>query len=312
LYRSSQFQKITNAHRSSIDERLTNMENIHKINPFMKRDEHSRGGLIGYKVLTILSWFLVHIVNIHFAWNAPAGDHTNRTIWGQNKVHPSPFSLNPTIVDIYWFVILIMQIGYIYHLFAGSHVTASANVGGHFMANNLLMFGFVLLWVHSHLVWAELLLVVNFFNLSSLYFRHSTTPLLVHIPVVSGPLAWNFVALFWCGAASVGASHLAARIVANIFIWSWLGYGLFFLLAYKDWTMGLALSVLAASLGVHQFTTKVVALQWIFAFAIMGALFVCTIAVAIPGFFGKDISLKRNGAIIGEDQERAPLLQEEA
>ena len=108
------------------------------------------------------------------------------------------------------------------------------------------MFGFVMLWVHGHLVIAEVMLLLNFANLSMLYFRHSTSPLLVHIPVVSGPLAWNYVAIFWCGAAMVNAQNLAARILANIAIWSFLAYGLFYLLAFKDWTMGFALTVLMA------------------------------------------------------------------
>lgn len=288
------------------------MERLHSINPFVKREQFGRGSLTTYKVLTILSWFAVHVVNIHFAWNAPAGDHGNRTIWGQNSAHPSPFSLNPAIVNVYWVFLLILQIGYIYHLFAGSHVTESANVGSHFIVNNLLMLGFVLLWVHSQFVVAEILLIINFFNLSSLYFRHSTTPLLVHVPVVSGPLAWTFVAIFWCGAAAVRAEGLAARIVANVFIWSFLGYGLFFLAVYKDWTMGLELTVLTASLAVHQFLMKIVALQWIFAFAIMGVLFVCTMGIAVPGFFGKELSFKKDQPLlVNEDNERAPLLQED-
>ena len=54
------------------------------------------------------------------------------------------------------------------------------------------------------------------------------------------------MALYWVGAVAVGAHNLPARIVANIFIWGILVYGGFFLVAYKDWTIGLELSVLAA------------------------------------------------------------------
>jgi Fungal protein of unknown function (DUF1774) len=141
-----------------------------------------------------------------------------------------------------------MQIAYMYYLWAGDHKVEAANVGAHFITNNLLMFGFVMLWVRGiRFFWvAELLLVLNFSNLSALYLRHPKTPLLVHIPVITGPLAWNFVALFWCGAAMVNATGLAARILANIAVWGWLCYGFFFLLAFKDWTMGFALSVLSA------------------------------------------------------------------
>ena len=90
-----------------------------------------------------------------------------------------------------------------------------------------------MLFVRSHFWWAELLLVVDFFNLSSLYFRHATHPLFIHVPVVSAPLAWTFVAIYWNGAIMVNAHTLVAGIFANIAIWSILVYGLFFLVAYK-------------------------------------------------------------------------------
>jgi len=287
------------------------METIKSYNPFSKRESHTARSLLVYKILTILTWFLVHVVDIHFGFNAPAGDHTNRSIWGQNEAHPTPFSLNPFIVDIYWVILLILQINYLYLLFSSSSQnTVAANVGSHFIVNNLLQFAFVLLWVHSHFWPAELMLVLNFFNLTSLYFRHSTTPRVMHIAVVSGPLAWTFVALFWCGAAMVNATGLIARIFANVAIWGILGYGLFFLIAFKDYTIGFELSILAASLGVHQFFIKAFALQWIFAFAIMGTLFVATCAVAIPGLFGKELTFRR-GDVVSEDRERQPLLQDE-
>lgn len=119
-------------------------------------------------------------------------------------------------------------------------------MGSHFVTSNLLLFGFIHLWVRSHFWLALLLIVINFFNLSAAYFRHSTTPRFIHIPVVSGPLAWNFVALYWVGAVAVHAHNLPARIVANIFVWGILVYGGFFLVAYKDYTMGFELSILAA------------------------------------------------------------------
>jgi hypothetical protein len=90
-----------------------------------------------------------------------------------------------------------------------------------------------MLFVRSHFVWAELILIVNFFNLSCLYFRHSAHPRFIHIPVVSGPLAWTFVALYWNGAIMVNANSLPARILANIAIWGILVYGLFFLVTFK-------------------------------------------------------------------------------
>lgn len=196
-----------------------------------------------------------------------------------------------------------------------------------------------MLFVRSHFVWAEIMLILNFANLTSLYFRHATVThrprlLLVHFPAVSGPLAWTFVALYWNGAIMVPHQNsLVARIFANVFVWAILGYGMFFIVAYKvsfaggrecflfveglgggglgawadvfitqDYTMGFALSVLSASLGVAQFFRQVVAFQWIFAFTIMAVLFVSTVIVAVPAWAGT----RQRPA----DAERAPLLAE--
>lgn len=144
-------------------------------------------------------------------------------------------------------VILLLQLVYAYSLYSRDtvYVNAAANIGTHYIASNLLLFGFLHLWVRSHFWLAELLLIVNFFNLSFAYFRHSTTPRPIHIGTVAGPLAWNFVALYWVGARGVNTDALPARIVGNIFIWGILAYGAFFLVAFKDYTMGFALSYLA-------------------------------------------------------------------
>ena len=92
----------------------------------------------------------------------------------------------------------------------------------------------MLLFVNAHYVWSEIFLILNFINLTSLYFRHSAYPRFIHLPAVSGPLAWTFVAIYWNGAIMVPHQNsLVARIFANIFIWSILGYGMFFIIAYK-------------------------------------------------------------------------------
>ena len=221
-----------------------------------------------------------------------------------------------------------MQLIYAWSLWSSNqtYLVAAANIGTHYITSNLLLFGFIHLWVRSHFWIAELLLIINFFNLSFAYFRHSTTPRAIHIGTVSGPLAWNFVALYWVGAVAFHSTHLAGRIVANVFIWGWLGYGMFFLAAYKDYTMGFALSVLSfckcshmrsrlelmmAATGVGQFLSKVpiLQLQWIFAFTVGGILFVLSLAVGVPGLLGRDPFPR--GQIVSEDQERAPLLADE-
>jgi len=157
------------------------------------------------------------------------------------------------------------------------------------------------------------LVVINFFQLTFAYFKYSPKTagdsrpaIITHIAVLAGPLAWSFVALYWTGAVAVHSHHFAARVVANIFIWTWAVYGGFYLFVFKDWAIGFSLSVLAAALGVSQFLTVIIAVQWIEAFIIMALLFLVSLALAVPGVFGKD-PFKR-GDVVSEDRERAPLL----
>lgn len=207
-------------------------------------------------------------------------------------------------------ILFLLQIGYVLHLFSSDvdKVNAACACGSHFILNNLLHFAFVMLFVRGHFVWAEIILLVNFFNLSSLAFRHHAYPRFIHAPVVSGPLAWTFVAIYWNGAIMVPHEHsLVARIFANIFVWSILVYGLFFVIAYKDYTMGFWLSVLAASLGVAQFERQFIAFQWIFAFVILAVLFSLSFVVATAAWTGRELGWgKRNHETA--DAERAPLL----
>ncbi|KAI9765329.1 MAG: hypothetical protein M1835_007421, partial [Candelina submexicana] len=225
------------------------MDTVQKANPFAKRESHGQRQLIAYRILTVVSWLLIVITSVYYTFNAPKdGKYHRETIWGQNRAHPTPFSLNKAITSVYWIVLFVGQIGYVWHLFVADEETlnAAANVGSHFIMNNLFGFAFIMLWVRSHFWLAELMLLLNFFNLSSLYFRHLNYPRAIHVPVVSGPLAFTYVAILWCGAAMVNAHTLAARILANIAIWGILVYGIFFLAAFKDYTMGFELSVLTA------------------------------------------------------------------
>jgi hypothetical protein len=280
-----------------------------RFNPFARRETHDPAAVVTYKVLTFVTWLVLVITAFYYSFH---DDHyPHRTIWDQNSFYWTAFSLNSVIASIYWLVLFILQIGYIWHLFSSNvdYVNAAASVGSHFIFHNLLTFGFILLFVHNWFWIAEIILVINFFNLSSLYFRHPLTPRAIHIASVSGPLAWTFLALYWNGAIMVNAHTLVARIIANIAVWSILAYGLFFLVTFKDYTIGFELSILTASLGVGQFFRQIVALQWIFAFAIMAALFLASLVVGIPGILGREITFGRN-TVVTEDQERAPLLDD--
>jgi hypothetical protein len=213
------------------------------LNPFAKRDSHSDQSILLYKITTTISWLLLVVSAIYTTFATPSGSHSHK-FWHHN--YSTPFAQSSIFTSIYVLIIFILQFGYAYSLYMSDthYVTSAANLGSHFIANNLLLFGFVHLFTRAHFWLALFLLVLNFGNLSLAYFRHSTAPRAIHIGTVSGPLAWNFVALYWVGAIALHSNHFAARIVANVFIWGWLGYGLFFLVAYKDYTMGFALSVL--------------------------------------------------------------------
>lgn len=150
-------------------------------------------------------------------------------------------------------LLFVLQLGYVYQLFQSDAElrTAAANVGSHFIVSNLLQFAFIMLWVTAYFWIAELMLIINFFNLTTLYFRHPYTNRLAHVAVTAGPLAWTYVAIFMTGAAMVGAHHTAARLVANVFVWSFLGFGLSFLVAFQDYIMGFSISILTACKSSH-------------------------------------------------------------
>ncbi|KAL7628072.1 hypothetical protein AAE478_002268 [Parahypoxylon ruwenzoriense] len=288
------------------------------------------------KILTIITWLLSVIVSVYYTFHKPHdGAWPRRKIWSQNDAYYTAFRMNHIIASIYWYglishsplprvarspssdllrsariVLFVLQGGYIAHLFSGNleRVNAACSVGGHFIVNNLFHFAFVMLFVRSHFAWAEFFIILNFINLTSLYFRHPGYARFIHEPVVSGPLAWTVVAIYWNGAIMVPhPESLVARIFGNIFIWSILVYGLFYIIVYQDYTMGFNLSVLSAAIGVAQFFRQVIAFQWIFAFIIMALLFVATVIVAIPAATGRDFKFVRTR---GGDAERAPLLTE--
>jgi hypothetical protein len=148
-------------------------------------------------------------------------------------------------------VLYLFQLAYVYNLFAPpAHTLTAITLAPAFTLNNLLGFGFIHLWCRSYFGWALLLVILNFFNLTFTYFQYPKAPRWQHVAVLAGPLAWTFTSLYWTGAIVVGAHHVASRIVANIFIWTWLVYGAFYLFTFKDWMIGFALSILSAGMFV--------------------------------------------------------------
>jgi hypothetical protein len=285
------------------------MDRFRCMNPFAKRDEHSPRAVLIYKLLTAGAWLLALLTSIYYAYDYPAGRHGDaaRRIWDQNYFHFSAFTMNSTVGSLYWLVLFASQVCYLGHLFSSnaSNVNAACSVGSHFILYNLLHTAWAVVFVRGHLVCAEVLVVVNFLNLASLYMRHPAYPRLVHYPAVSGPLAWYFVAIYWNGAMMVPHPQmLAARIVANVFIWSILAYGLFFIALYKDYTMGFCLTALSVAIAMAQFSRQIIALQWIFATVIAALLLLATLAVALPAWAGRQSFWRR--------EEERPLLADDA
>lgn len=239
------------------------------VNPFHARNDYPRGSVITYKVCSALSYLLVVITSIYYTFERPhEGRRSRHTIWDQNRHHHTAFALNSAIITIYWsvppllpyssfplthlrIVLYTLQIPYLASFYPSANnppenVKHACDLAPHFITHNLLTFGFIHLWCRSYFWEALLLLAINFIQLTFAYFRFPNKPRNMHIAVVAGPLAFSFVALFWDGAAAAHANHAVARVVANVFVWTWVVYGMFYLVVFKDWAMGFALAALAA------------------------------------------------------------------
>lgn len=114
------------------------------------------------------------------------------------------------------------------------YLTDGVNVGSHYILHNILHTCWVLLFGNFHFSWSEAFLILNFLNLSWLYFRFDRVPTLIHASVISGPLAWTFVAIYWNGALLVpDLQSLVTLVIGNVFIWGIFGYGAFFICIFR-------------------------------------------------------------------------------
>jgi hypothetical protein len=65
--------------------------------------------------MTLVSWLLVVLTAFYYNFRRPEDGDRNghkwhrHTIWGQNRYRHTPFSLNPIIGGLYWYVDLSMQ-----------------------------------------------------------------------------------------------------------------------------------------------------------------------------------------------------------
>jgi hypothetical protein len=145
--------------------------------------------------------------------------------------------LPSTQLTNYRALVFILQIAYLWRLFSiyNEDVQAAAGVGRHFIINNILQSSFIIVFVHRHFFWAELLLIFNLINLLILYFGHNTYPHLIHVPVASAPMSWTFVALYWNGAIAADTHNSLPQLVAIVSTWGILAYGSLFLIIFKVW-----------------------------------------------------------------------------
>lgn len=246
-----------------------------------------------YKAVTIITLFLSIYGSLKYT-GVPEGD-----------LAYTPFSGSKFLLFIYWGVLYLWQIIYTAQIFFPDEYRLSviSLVGWHFPIFNVLVYIWSELFTSGHYILSEIILVINFFNLLSLYFVHKTftvRPLLnwflIHVPLTAMPLSWVMYAIFWNGAVMLHIHKLFGRILANVFIWDFLLVPGVFLLLFNDWAIGFSNAYLMFALAFGQLATKVFALQWIFAFIIAGILTVWSFVSFAVGGLREEIG------------ENAPLL----
>ncbi|VEU21654.1 DEKNAAC102691 [Brettanomyces naardenensis] len=230
--------------------------------------------------------------------------------------YSTPFTASLIFVLIYWLVTLVLQFLFIIKIFFNSNVSSDnqanilALVGPHFSVNNVLNFFWCYYFAQEKFIIAEVILVVNLFNLLALYFTHKTVGIknisdwmTVHFPATGLPLSWTLYAIFWNGACMFHShyKHLLPRVLANIFIWEFLFTPLALLGLYQDWSVSLSTSFLMLGLGLRQVFSKTFALQWIFAFVISGIDFIASVLAIV----GSSLTAVNSESA---SNEQAPLL----
>jgi hypothetical protein len=131
-----------------------------------------------------------------------------------------------------------LQLGhFIYHAYLGTTDPRYTAISLHFAASNFLHVLFLVLFVRSAFGWAELLLLLNFINLSILYFLHHDYSGVTHGPIICGPLAWTFIALYWNGAMAaasvVSHNEEAVKGFGEFLRWGIFGLGAFVVVIFE-------------------------------------------------------------------------------
>ncbi|KAL5596821.1 hypothetical protein BROUX41_006495 [Berkeleyomyces rouxiae] len=285
-------------------------------NPFVRRERYSDSAIVKYRTWTSVTFLLSAVGTCLYVLHPPFNGSGNaHRIWWWNHHYRTAFSLNPVIVNIYWIVMLINQASYMSGLWMNRDSPTNTNaaaLGSHFITNNILNFLFVVLFAYGHFLTALIVLIINLFNLSALYHRHNSYARWMHWPVVAGPLAWTIVAILWTGAiVAPWGNSTVLRIMGNIAIWALVPIGMYFLVAFGDYTMGFSLGVLTWALAMGQIMEKLVSLQWVFAFVIMGMLFVASFMVAVPAWTGRRMAWLGSNESADAEGERRPLIPDQ-
>ncbi|KAL4976573.1 hypothetical protein BDW66DRAFT_50941 [Aspergillus desertorum] len=282
-------------------------------NPFARRESHGQYPLTAYRILAPLSWALVVVIGIYYSIHKPSDVSNSWTIWSQLERRFTGFSVNVTVVEIYWVIILLSQIFYLFQLFNKDNaiVASAANAATHFILNNLFVVAWILLLTRNHFWPAEVIVIAHFINQHVLFWRVRTLPPISHVAVVAGPYAWTLIALFWTGSAAVWSHNLASNIAANIFLWIIFLIGSIHIFLAADDLLGYSLSLLAFGLAVAQTSRKShLYLQWIFAWVIFGVFLLDSLYVTSAKYVGRNVFLQGPREQGASDAERAPLLDD--
>lgn len=264
-----------------------------------------------HKVVPVGSMVLAIVFNVYYV----LGPHPQVDNHHSFHVKNTAFTANGFFVVTYFLVLYLWQLVFVCSFYKPNSevVQQSKDIGWHFTVFNLLQIVWSWLFGRGHFIWSEIFLIANFVNLLAMYVSHrpyAMRPLsawmIVHVPTTAMPIAWVGYAIFWNGAVAFHATGLAARIVANILIWDFLLAPGLFLILFRDYAIGFATSYLMFGLGVGQFFTKIIALQWIFAFIIAATLFVGSCIVAVTPVPTSHVDVEE----APRSDERAPLLAE--
>ncbi|CAH6721252.1 hypothetical protein CLIB1444_05S06964 [[Candida] jaroonii] len=231
-----------------------------------------------YKITTIGSL----ILSIYFSFQFIL-DYSKLS----SEISTTPFSNFFIFIFIYWIFYYLVQIVYIQTCLSDdvdSSGTSILSITNSVISFNLTNVVWVILFKNRWYLLSEILVIIQLFVILNNYlinkvysFKPLKNYLIINLTVGSLPLSWIFMTLFWNGSLMIHSKGLAARILANCFIWDFLIIGWVFLFWFNDYTIGLSLSYLVLGLALNQLFTKLFALQWIFAFVISGILFASSI-----------------------------------